>query len=659
MNENGQNMNSQEYTYTGNQGQVFAPAPERRQQTTTIDGVNRFGRYVNNEYMANPQPANTGYNSGLSSQIAAAAEKERLAMEQAAADEATVIVNPAPAVAPAPAAPIQQQVQQPQVQSAAPVQNVAPQVAPAQNAVPQTAPVQSVAPQTAPAPQPVQPQVQPVAPSFEASPVAAAAPQPVQPQVQPVAPRFEASPVAAPAQSAAPQAVAPAQSSVSQAASPAQSAAPVQQPAKPVKAKKEKKEKPIGIKLLLMAACGLVFGAVAGGVILVMLKFLPNKLQLVNNQPGIVASEKPSEEPGPVTSEVPSEETGTVLVSDNDGSIEGTTVTESMTVAEIAEACMPSVVIINTKVDYNYYGYVTEAAASGTGVIVGQNDENLFIATNYHVVQDAKEISVQFCDSSTANAEVKGKKVSNDLAVITVKMNSLGESTKGSIKLATVGTSADLVVGQECVAIGNALGYGQSVTYGVISALNREMTTESGETSVFIQTDAAINHGNSGGALLNMKGQLIGINSAKLDGSSVESMGYAIPIDTARPIIEKLIEKKELEELPAEQQSYFGISGYTVKSGSRTNSGVPIPVGIYVRSVAPGSPAENAGIQAGDIITEFEGESIVSTAELMQYLASYPSGAEVTVTYKRLENGQFATYDAKVRLEEKVNNNRP
>lgn len=614
MNENSQNMNSQEYTYSGNQGQVFAPAPERHQTTTTIDGVNRFGRYVNNEYMSNTQTAGNTYHSGLSSEIAAKAEEERLRAAQA-----QNVAQVQPEVPAQPAAPVQ------------------------------PAPIpQPVVPHPAAAPQPATP-VQPAAPAFEASPIQQN-PQPVQPAAapQPVAPVFEASPIQQnpqPVQSAAaPQPVAP------------QPVAPAKpQPQKPEK-NKEKKSKPFGIRLLLMAASGLVFGLVAGGVILAMLHFLPNKLKLVNNNPTIVTSENPSENPGPVTSEITSEG-GTILAADPDGGIEGTNVTEEMTVPEIAEACMPAVVIINTKVDYNYYGMVQEAAASGTGVIVGQNDENLFIATNYHVVADAKEISVQFCDASTANAEVKGKKVSNDLAVITVKMDSLGDSTKGAIKLAQIGTSADLVVGESCVAIGNALGYGQSVTYGVISALNREMLTENGEKGVFIQTDAAINHGNSGGALLNMKGQLIGINSNKLDGSSVESMGYAIPIDTARPIIEKLIEKKELEELPAEQQSYFGISGYTVKSGSRTNSGVPIPVGIYVRSVTPGSPADKGGIQAGDIVTEFEGESVVSTTELMQYLASYPSGAEVTITYRRFENGQFNTYETKVTLEDKKTTN--
>jgi serine protease Do len=211
------------------------------------------------------------------------------------------------------------------------------------------------------------------------------------------------------------------------------------------------------------------------------------------------------------------------------------------------------------------------------------------------------------------------------------------------------------VVGEAAVAIGNALGYGQSVTSGVISALDREVTTEKGETGHFIQTDAAINPGNSGGALLNMRGEVIGINSNKLGGTTVEGMGYAIPINTARPIIEQLIDRKELEELPEDQQSYFGVSGVTVKSGLTTNNGVPIPVGVYVRSVVQGSPAEIAGIQANDIITEFEGNSIISVEELTKCLASYPSGSEVSVTYKRLENGKFVEHQTTAVLSAKKN----
>ena len=426
--------------------------------------------------------------------------------------------------------------------------------------------------------------------------------------------------------------------------------------------KKEKKGPNFFVKLLMAAAMGLVFGLIAGGVILLMVKLIPNNLQALGNPSGseITSSGNPTEpvstepgsESGSESGSETSSEAGTLVVGGGEG-IATTEVTEDMTVPEVAQECMPAVVIINTLVDYNYYGMIQEVPASGTGVIVGMNEEDLFIATNYHVVEGAKEIKVQFCDSSTANAEVKGKKVAMDLAVITIDVSSLGQKTKDAIKFAKVGDSDKLVVGESCVAIGNALGYGQSVTYGVISALDREVTTEKGETGHFIQTDAAINPGNSGGALLNMRGELIGINSNKLGGTVVEGMGYAIPINTARPIIQTLIEKKELQELPEEEQSYFGISGATVKSGLTTTSGVIIPEGIYVTSVAPDSPADKAGIQKGDIITEFEGESVVSTAELMQFLASYPSGAKVTITYRRLENNSFVTHDTQVTLEGK------
>lgn len=430
---------------------------------------------------------------------------------------------------------------------------------------------------------------------------------------------------------------------------PAQTSQPVQ-PASGNK--KEKKGPNFFVKLLMFAAFGLVFGLVAGGVILLMTRLIPNgpgNTPVTSQVPSVIASEIPSELPSEISSD------SGVLVAGGNNDITAIQVTGEMTVPEVAKECMPAIVIINTLVDYNYYGYIQEVPASGTGVIVGMNEEDLFIATNYHVVEGAKEITVQFCDASTANAEVKGKKVSDDLAVITIDLSSLGSKTKDAIKLATVGDSDSLVVGESCVAIGNALGYGQSVTTGIISALDREVTTEKGYTGRFIQTDAAINPGNSGGALLNMKGELIGINSNKLGGSVVEGMGYAIPINTARPIIQNLIEKKELQELPEEQQSYFGISGATVKSGLTTNDGVPIPEGIYVTQVVPGSPADVAGIQKGDIITEFEGESVVTTQELMQYLAAYPSGAEVTVTYRRLENNKFVSYDTTVKTEAKSN----
>ena len=579
-----------------NSGQVTVPAPERHQTVTYVDSVNSGNRYVNNEYQSAPQP----------------------------------VQQPAPAVVP---------------------QNVQPAAQPAPAAAPQ-----SVQPAPAVMPQSTQHVPQPVVVPQNVKPQ----PQPQQivtrqPMPQPVATeRTYSMPQAAPA----PFSQAEANQQSNPQPKPAENNIPPQpaqtsQPVQPASGnKKEKKGPNFFVKLLMFAAFGLVFGLVAGGVILLMTRLIPNgpgNTPVTSQVPSVIASEIPSELPSEISSD------SGVLVAGGNNDITAIQVSGEMTVPEVAKECMPAIVIINTLVDYSYYGYTQEVPASGTGVIVGMNEEDLFIATNYHVVEGAKEITVQFCDASTANAEVKGKKVSDDLAVITIDLSSLGSKTKDAIKLATVGDSDSLVVGESCVAIGNALGYGQSVTTGIISALDREVTTEKGYTGRFIQTDAAINPGNSGGALLNMKGELIGINSNKLGGSVVEGMGYAIPINTARPIIQNLIEKKELQELPEEQQSYFGISGATVKSGLTTNDGVPIPEGIYVTQVVPGSPADVAGIQKGDIITEFEGESVVSTQELMQYLAAYPSGAEVTVTYRRLENNKFVSYDTTVKTEAKSN----
>ena len=579
-----------EYTYSANPGQVTMPAPEHRQTVTVVEGVSRSGGYVNNEYASAPQPAPAQ--------------------------------NMAAAPAPQPAVPQAQP--QPVYQTTAP----APQAAP-QRPVPQ--------------PQPTVMRATPQPAGYSEYAPQAAAPQSA-PQAGPEIPGASGSD-----KHPAPQSAPAAGSSGSGSVPPSGGS----------KKKNDKKGPGFGVRLLMAAACGLVFGLLAGGVILLMTRVIPggntnnpSSQTVQTSQPVIV--EIPSGEKTSTEHSGKDHSSATALIGDGqEESITVTEVTADMTVPEVAKECMPSIVIINTLVDYNYYGYVQEVPASGTGVIVGMNEDDLFIATNYHVVEGAKEITVQFCDSSTANAEVKGKKVSTDLAVVTVDLASLGQTTKDNIKLARIGSSDELVVGESCVAIGNALGYGQSVTTGVISALNREVTTETGETGTFIQTDAAINPGNSGGALINMRGEVIGINSNKRGGTTVEGMGYAIPIDIARPIIEQLIEKKELTELPAEEQSYFGISGATVQSGATTSNGVVIPSGIYVSSVVAGSPADKAGIQRGDIITEFDGSSVISIAELMQCLASYPSGVTVPVTYKRLENGTFVTHEAQVTLESK------
>ena len=421
------------------------------------------------------------------------------------------------------------------------------------------------------------------------------------------------------------------------------------------KKKKEKGGPNFFVRVLLTIVLGVVFGLVAGATFLGV-KTIGEKLISSNGNgagDGTIATSEP-------VSETASEEPGDVTVN-NTGALDSTQVMDKETemsedyVVQVAQECMPSVVIINITTQYNYYGMIQEAQGSGSGFIVGENGDEILIATNYHVIADSTSTTVQFCDGSTAPAEVRGKKVSMDLAVIAVDLSALGESTKNTIKVATLGDSDNLKVGESVIAIGNALGYGQSVTVGVVSALNREIETELGEKNTFIQTDAAINPGNSGGALINKRGEVIGINSNKIGGSTVEGMGYAIPISQAKPIIEKLMAKQELTALPEDQQSYFGIMGTTMKSGMVTNDGVSIPAGIYVNQVNPGTPAEKAGIQRNDIITEFEGNSVTDMQELKDYLAAYPAGSKVIITFRRYENYKFETYEVEVTLENKTN----
>jgi len=326
---------------------------------------------------------------------------------------------------------------------------------------------------------------------------------------------------------------------------------------------------------------------------------------------------------------------------------------EPMEVKEVVKQTMPAIVSVNLTADYHAYGMVQEVSSAGSGIIVGQNETELLIVTNYHVVEGGKEIKVQFCDGTEGTATVKGQDIPMDIAVMAVNLEELSEETKNNIKTIQLGDSDALEVGETAIAIGNSLGYGQSVTTGVISALNREMTLENGEKGTFIQTDAAINQGNSGGALLNDRGELIGINSNKLGGTYVEGMGYAIPINMAEPIIDQLMNKEELVALPEEQQSYLGISGTTLTSSLASQQAIRPPVGIYVAGVVKDGPAQKAGIMRGDVITKFEGNSIATMEELQEYLAAYPAGTTITLTYERLEDGEYVEYECKVLLEKK------
>ena len=319
-------------------------------------------------------------------------------------------------------------------------------------------------------------------------------------------------------------------------------------------------------------------------------------------------------------------------------------------VSNVVEKVMPAMVSIvnNFTETANVFGqqYTQEEAASGSGIIVGKTDDELLIVSNNHVVESADTLTVTFIDGSEAQAQVKGLDSDMDLAVIAVSLNDLSDDTKNAITVATLGSSDDLKLGEPVIAIGNALGYGQSVTNGIVSALNREITLENGSsglengsTGTFIQTNAAINPGNSGGALLNMNGEVIGINSNKIGGTAVEGMGYAIPITSASPIIADLMER---------QTGYIGISLQEVTS--QISQMYNMPEGIYVVSVEEGSAAANAGIMKGDIITKFDGSSISSYSDLQKTLQYYAAGDSVTVTVQRPQNGEYVSIELNLTL---------
>lgn len=311
--------------------------------------------------------------------------------------------------------------------------------------------------------------------------------------------------------------------------------------------------------------------------------------------------------------------------------------------SEVTEVVMPSIVSITgifQTTSQSWYGQQSsESEGVGSGIIIGKEDGKLLIVTNNHVIEDAKSLSVGFIDEETASAEVRGTDSDADLAVIEVKLSDLKDSTQEKIAVITMGDSDDLKTGEQAVAIGNALGYGQSVTGGYISALNREVQLTD-KTMTLIQTDAAINPGNSGGALLNSKGELIGINTVKYADEDVEGMGYAIPINTAKPIINELIENGSVSE---EEQAYLGISGQTVDSSMAAQFNMP--TGVYVQQVISGSPAKNAGISAGDIITEFNGSKVSTMDGLQDKISNLKAGTKAKIVVQR--QSQSGGYESK------------
>lgn len=324
-------------------------------------------------------------------------------------------------------------------------------------------------------------------------------------------------------------------------------------------------------------------------------------------------------------------------------------------VSPIVEAVMPSVVAITNTMLYRgstWFGQTQtyEVPSSGSGIIVGQNDTELLVVTNNHVIEDATTLAVTFIDESTAEAAVKGTDSESDLAVIAIPLEDISADTKSQIKAATLGDSDSLKMGQGVIAIGNALGLGQSVTVGHVSALNREVTVD-GVTKTVIQTDAAINPGNSGGALLNSKGEVIGINEAKYADEKVEGVGYAIPISHAKEIIDDLKNRTTKVEIGEEEQGYLGIQIQNIDSSMAKLYGMP--EGVYVYKITEDSAAASSELKEKDIITKFDGETVRNYADLTKLLTYYKKGTTVNLTVQRLENGEYVEKEIPITLNER------
>lgn len=352
----------------------------------------------------------------------------------------------------------------------------------------------------------------------------------------------------------------------------------------------------------------------------------------------------------------------------------GSTAKGNLDVSEIASEALPSIVSITTKSVqevqnyfgmYGMYGYAPqqqeqEVEGSGSGIIVGKNDDELLIATNYHVVEGADTLSVAFTDGNAVEASVKGFDEERDLAVVSVSLDDVEDDTMDAISIAKIGSSDDLKVGEQVIAIGNALGYGQSVTTGIVSAKNRRMDSDnntvtdgsddSSDGVNLIQTDAAINPGNSGGALLNMEGEVVGINSAKLASTEVEGMGYAIAISDVTDILQNLMNETSRDKLDDSEHGVLGIEGSSVSSEAVQMYG--IPAGVFVKKVTEGGAADKAGLKANSVITEFNGKTVSSIDQLSEYLSYYEPDEEVELTVQVPHGTSYKEETVKVTLDE-------
>ncbi len=424
-----------------------------------------------------------------------------------------------------------------------------------------------------------------------------------------------------------------------------------------VKVKKEKKAGKYFKKLMASISFGLCFGLFAGlgayavgqstGIIAMISESNEESVRdIVQDALAAITTSSGNVQNVVATEESPS---GIALTQN---------VSTTRSVSDVVDEVMPAMVsIVNTYVDEIYYfgqSIKQEDTGSGSGIIVGENDTELLIATNYHVIESATSITVNFIDGSSATASVKGSDPDMDLAVVAIPLASLTEDTKNAIAIATLGESEELNLGESVIAIGNALGYGQSVSTGCISALNREVTMSDGSTGTFIQTDAAINPGNSGGALLNTNGEVIGINSSKIGGSTVEGMGFAIPISAAQPILEDLMNKVTRSLVEDGATGYIGIRLQNVTSEDSKRYGMP--TGIYVYEVGENTPASEAGLMRGDIIVKFDGNKINSNETLQETLKYYRAGETVDLVVMRNQSGEYQEVTLSLTLGEKPNN---
>ncbi len=425
----------------------------------------------------------------------------------------------------------------------------------------------------------------------------------------------------------------------------AENAAPinsnVESAASKEKKPKEKKSGGVMKKVLVAALCGILFGAAAAGSFYGIYRLAGG--------PEIVASIVEA-----------SQSKTTVVVSNTDLALADTSDesaedTNSTWITEVADAVMPSMVSVtnNYTETGSYFGYsYSQAAVSvGSGIIIGSNDDELLIVTNQHVIADYDSLGVTFVDGSEVTAYLKGSDADMDLAVLAVLYDDIDASTLEQIRIAVLGDSDELVLGQYVVAIGNALGYGQSVTNGIVTALDREVEMESGSTGYFIQTNAAVNPGNSGGALLDSSGRVIGIVSAKIGGDTVEGMGFAIPINSAVDIINDLSTNTTMIKLSDDEKGYLGVTVLNDSANTQSQRELyGIPEGAYVRSVEEGGGADNAGIQAGDVITAVDGNTVTGYDDLAGILQYYSAGTDVTVTFLRSSNGNWTEMEVTVTL---------